>query len=242
MVDRWDREYRDQDLNYERNRGYGRSDTDYDRDRSWFNREGRWFERERDYGRDRPYDRSRGYGRQEDRGWLSRAVDRVKDVFTSEEEHDRQRRQDRDYGGGYGRDHGTNEREGRYGAGSSYGGGMFGVAGYGPGYGVGRGLGTGAGRYAGRGPKGYRRSDQRIMEDVCEILTRHPDVDASDIDIRVENAVVTLSGTVDHRHGKRVAEDAAYVVRGVADVRNEIRVVAGAGHLGSERSGTGQSL
>ena len=217
MADRWDdREYRGRDLDYERNRGYGRSD----------------------YERDRPYDRNRGYGREEERGWLGRAVEKVKDAFTGDEERDRYPSGERDfYPDRYGReyDHDRYDRERRYGSGSTYGGGMFGNAGYRPNYGIGGGWGTGArrGGYAGRGPKGYKRSDERIGDDVCDILTRRPDVDASEISFRVENGIVTLSGTVDHRGAKRAAEDAVYDVRGVTDVRNEIRVVSGSGLTGA---------
>jgi osmotically-inducible protein OsmY len=32
--------------------------------------------------------------------------------------------------------------------------------------------GTGQGSFAGRGPKGYQRSDERIKEEVSELLTR----------------------------------------------------------------------
>ena len=35
------------------------------------------------------------------------------------------------------------------------------------------------GAHRGRGPKGYRRSDERIREDVCERLTEDPFIDAS---------------------------------------------------------------
>lgn len=78
--------------------------------------------------------------------------------------------------------------------------------------------------FAGRGPRGYRRSDARIHEDVCEILTRHPEIDASDIDIAVENGVVTLSGTVEDRYTKRLAADVAELTRGVHDVENRLRI------------------
>lgn len=78
--------------------------------------------------------------------------------------------------------------------------------------------------HVGRGPKGYRRSDERITEDVNEQLTRDPEVDASDIEVRVESGIVTLSGTVDDRQSKRVAEDIANDVWGVKDVQNQIRV------------------
>ncbi len=81
-----------------------------------------------------------------------------------------------------------------------------------------------SGPHAGRGPKGYRRSDERIREDVCEALTRHGGVDASDIDVTVENGEVTLRGAVDDRQQKRMAEDAADDVPGVTDVHNELRI------------------
>jgi osmotically-inducible protein OsmY len=78
--------------------------------------------------------------------------------------------------------------------------------------------------YAGRGPKGYKRSDDRIREDVSEVLTRSHDVDASNIEVTVNDGIVVLSGTVDDRHAKRMAEDLAQDVSGVRDVENQIRV------------------
>ncbi|MDX1992707.1 MAG: BON domain-containing protein [bacterium] len=80
------------------------------------------------------------------------------------------------------------------------------------------------GQFAGRGPKGYRRSDDRIMEDVCEILTMHDDIDASEIEVQVQQGVVTLSGTVDSRRTKRMAEDVIESISGVVDIHNQLRV------------------
>lgn len=80
------------------------------------------------------------------------------------------------------------------------------------------------GRFAGRGPRNYRRSDARIFEDVCERLTMHGDVDASDVEVRVENGEVALEGTVDSRQARRLAEETASSVDGVVDVRNNLRV------------------
>lgn len=82
----------------------------------------------------------------------------------------------------------------------------------------------GRGRFAGRGPKGYLRSDERILEDINEQLMRHPDVDASEIEVKVKEGEVTLTGTVNQRHCKYMAEDISERVSGVKDVRNEIRV------------------
>ena len=78
--------------------------------------------------------------------------------------------------------------------------------------------------HTGRGPKGWRRSDERIREEVNEALARHPDIDASDIEVRVENALVTLSGVVEDRREKRLAEDLAEDVFGVDDVDNDLKV------------------
>ena len=78
--------------------------------------------------------------------------------------------------------------------------------------------------FRGRGPKNSRRSDERIREDVCERLTYDERVDATDIEVDVHEGVVRLSGTVDDRYAKRVAEDIADSVRGAQDVENQIRI------------------
>jgi hypothetical protein len=91
----------------------------------------------------------------------------------------------------------------------------------------GRGLDGDAATYAGhrgRGPKGYRRADERIWEEVNERLTEDDRVNATDIEVKVENGVVTLTGRVDNRYEKRRAEDIADSVRGVHDVMNALRV------------------
>ena len=84
--------------------------------------------------------------------------------------------------------------------------------------------GRATGQHAGRGPRGYQRSDERIREDVSEILWAHDEIDASEIDVMVENGEVTLEGTVDSRWTKRMAEDAAHEARGVHDVHNRLRI------------------
>lgn len=80
------------------------------------------------------------------------------------------------------------------------------------------------GAHVGKGPKGYQRSDQRIKEDICEMLTRHPSVDAENIEVEVKNGEVTLSGTVPDRHMKYYAEEGAANSFGVVDVINNIRL------------------
>jgi hypothetical protein len=55
------------------------------------------------------------------------------------------------------------------------------------------------GPHYGKGPKGYRRSDERIREDICETIAQQGYIDASDVDVKVENGVVTLTGNVSAR-------------------------------------------
>jgi len=82
----------------------------------------------------------------------------------------------------------------------------------------------GAGPYAGRGPKGYRRSDERIFEDVCERLTTHPSIDATDIEVKVSDGDVTLTGRVESRTIKHLTENMVETVSGVKEVHNQLRV------------------
>jgi BON domain len=79
------------------------------------------------------------------------------------------------------------------------------------------------GSFRGRGPKGYRRSDEYIREDVCECLTEDEDLDASEIEVSVVNGEVTLTGMVASRLDKRYAEDLSASVTGVRDVHNMLR-------------------
>ena len=78
-------------------------------------------------------------------------------------------------------------------------------------------------RRRGKGPKSYRRSDERIREDVNDQLSEGY-LDASEIEVTVVDSVVTLSGTVNSRSDKRRAEDIAEDVRGVRNVENRLRV------------------
>ena len=79
-------------------------------------------------------------------------------------------------------------------------------------------------RHYGRGPRGYRRSDARVEEDINDRLTWHPSIDASEIVVAVENGEVTLSGVVEDRRAKRLAEDIAEDVFGVHDVHNQLKI------------------
>jgi osmotically-inducible protein OsmY/sporulation protein YlmC with PRC-barrel domain len=91
-----------------------------------------------------------------------------------------------------------------------------------------------SGGFRGRGPRGYKRSDDRIREDVNDRLSDHPLLDASGIDVTVNNGVVTLNGTVNDRSDKRRAEDLVLMVPGVADVLVSLTVIPTAPDMGTE--------
>lgn len=78
--------------------------------------------------------------------------------------------------------------------------------------------------YRGVGPSSYRRADARVLDDVHERLCDDDLLDASDIEVRCEDGVITLEGTVEDRRMKHRAEDLADSVRGVDRIDNRIRV------------------
>ena len=81
----------------------------------------------------------------------------------------------------------------------------------------------------GLGPLDYRRSDDRVYEDVCEALTHHAEVDATEIEVKVNEGEVTLIGTVTSREQKRKAGFIADRIAGVRDVHNQLRIQEGIG-------------
>lgn len=83
------------------------------------------------------------------------------------------------------------------------------------------------GPHTGRGPKGYRRSDEQIVDEVNRRLQQDGDVDATEISVTCSAGVVTLEGKVSDRGAKRAAEECAEDVHGVEDVLNHLRVDKG---------------
>jgi hypothetical protein len=173
-----------------------------------------------DYGRGArrdytPNDRAR-HGREADYG---RGVDRDDDYGPGPGRGGYGQGREGDYGRGPGRERGPSGE--RFGQGYRQPGSA--QAGYGS-----RGSAAEAwqvpGPHTGRGPQDYRRSDERIEEDVNERLTQHGQIDASDVSVSVRNGEVTLQGTVDSRQAKRMAEDVAESVSGVQDVHNHLRL------------------
>jgi len=106
------------------------------------------------------------------------------------------------------------------------------------------------GEHRGRGPRDYKRSDDRIREEVCDCLTDDDRLDATHIEVVVKDGEVTLSGFTTSREDKRWAESLAERISGVNEVQNSIRLFdqqrqsVGQGNQGSTQSsmqGTGAS-
>jgi len=95
--------------------------------------------------------------------------------------------------------------------------------------------------FRGMGPKGYKRADERISDEVHERLTDDPYVDASNISISVSGGEVTLAGTVENREAKHRAERCVEDVSGVNHVQNNLRVDRGS-FLTSPGRGYGDSV
>lgn len=96
-------------------------------------------------------------------------------------------------------------------------------------------------QYKGKGPRGYRRSDERIKEDINDRLSDDPYVDATDIEVHVQDGEVTLTGTVRERDDKRRAEYLAEMVSGVGNVENRLRLGQPAESVSSGNVYTGQA-
>ncbi|HVY80191.1 MAG TPA: BON domain-containing protein [Steroidobacteraceae bacterium] len=80
---------------------------------------------------------------------------------------------------------------------------------------------------AARGPKNYRRSDERLLEDIYLHLLNNPALDSSDVSIEVHRGVATLSGTVPTRHMKHEMEDLILAIPGIEEVHNRVKVNSG---------------
>ena len=93
------------------------------------------------------------------------------------------------------------------------------------------------GQFRGTRPRGYERSDERLRELVCERLTE-ADIDASDIEVKVDQGNVTLEGSVPSRWMRHQAEDIVDDCGGVKDIQNHLRIHQGGVAAGGNVTGT----
>lgn len=78
--------------------------------------------------------------------------------------------------------------------------------------------------HRGKGPKDFKRTDDRIKELINDALTDDWQIDASDIEVSVQNGEVILSGYVNERTQKRKAADLVENISGVTHLQNRIKV------------------
>ena len=99
------------------------------------------------------------------------------------------------------------------------------------------------GGHRGKGPQSWQRSDERIRETVNEALADNDYIDATHIQVTVKDGEVTLSGTVEDRQMKRLAEDCVEQLSGVKEVQNQLRVQSSDGRTtgATANSRTGSS-
>lgn len=69
-----------------------------------------------------------------------------------------------------------------------------------------------------------KTSDPIIKEKICELLTKDKDIDASDIEVAVNQGTVVLSGTVKNRDERFRAEMAVETINGVQDIVNNLKL------------------
>ena len=69
----------------------------------------------------------------------------------------------------------------------------------------------------------HRRDDAELRGSVLKMLSWSASIPAG-VDATVKNGVVTLTGTVDHRHQRDEAEATIVNLRGVTELRDEIKV------------------
>lgn len=227
----WRDDERDRWRENQRSGSWERDRDDYS-GREGGSREGRYGSSEWESGED--YGRRQGYGRQ---GYGQGQGHGQGQGYGQSQGGERYRSQGS--GSESGRGWGSEERQSDYPStrysGSEYdyrGGGSYGTAGS---Y-----ESPQQGMHRGRGPRNYRRSDERIREDVCDCLTEDARIDASNIEVAVKECEVTLNGTVFQREDKRRAEDLAERISGVKDVRNNLRVSLQQGGSPSQAGEQGQ--
>jgi osmotically-inducible protein OsmY len=78
--------------------------------------------------------------------------------------------------------------------------------------------------HKGKGSSNYSRSDERIHDEICARLTRHPLIDASLVEVQVLGGEVTLTGEVLDRRMKNMIEDVLDEISGVKKINNDLRV------------------
>ncbi len=79
-------------------------------------------------------------------------------------------------------------------------------------------------RLTNSGPRSRRKSDESLTQEIREILTADPELEATDIEVEVEGGAVTLRGAVVDSDARLLAEELVESLSGVREVHNRLRV------------------
>ena len=69
-----------------------------------------------------------------------------------------------------------------------------------------------------------RRPDAALVQELQEILSNDPELDATEIEVEVQGGAVTLRGVVDSSDARLLAEELVESVTGVHEVHNNLKV------------------
>jgi hyperosmotically inducible periplasmic protein len=72
-----------------------------------------------------------------------------------------------------------------------------------------------------------RRSDESIRHEIRTFLSQRSGLDVSSVEVEVEGGEVTLSGSVEDRDARWLAEDLVESVPGVSLIHNRLRAAEG---------------
>lgn len=77
--------------------------------------------------------------------------------------------------------------------------------------------------HEGRGPVTYQRPDMLILDDVVGLLTKHPEIDAREIEVQVNHGEVVLTGRVREEKMKFLATEVIKLLPGIRSVNNQLK-------------------
>jgi osmotically-inducible protein OsmY len=72
-----------------------------------------------------------------------------------------------------------------------------------------------------------RRSDESIRDEIRTFFSQRSGLDVSSVEVEVEGGEVTLSGSVEDRDARWLAEDLVESVPGVSLIHNRLRAAEG---------------
>jgi BON domain len=82
-------------------------------------------------------------------------------------------------------------------------------------------------RQTNSGPRSRRRPDEALAQEIREILTSDPELEATDIEVEVEGGAVTIRGVVIDSDARLLAEELVESLPGVREIHNRLQAGEG---------------